>query len=166
MKNFIIIALLVFAPVFHASAQDIYKALLSDAKKAAEDTKSNPTLRKIAQFKRVGLEYIKEKAFKSDKEVTVKFLDDQAYYLNQFVASFIRDVLVNTTLTKAAKKKRIMLFIDASGSNPLFNDPDREVADAYVTTEGQLTPFSLDTDWMKAYAAVQSVLEKEKSGSK
>ncbi len=147
---------------FPVYAQDIYNALLNDAKKAAENPKSNPVSRKIAQFKRVGLEYIKEKAFKSDKEVTVKFLDDQAYYMNQFVSSFIRDALVNTSLSKSEKKKRILLFIDASGSNRLFNDPDREVADAYVTTEGQLTPFSLDTDWVKAYAAVQSVLEKGK----
>ncbi len=162
MKKFIVLSFLFLMLSVPVAGQDIYNTLLDDAKKAAGNPKNDPTLRKIAQFKRVGLEYIKEKAFKSDREVTVKFLDDQAYYMNQFVCSFIRDVLVNTALGKSDRKKRIMLFIDASGSNPLFRDPDREVADAYVTAEGQLTPFSLDTDWVKAYAAVQSVLKNDK----
>lgn len=159
MKKFLFLSILFAGVLLPASAQDIFNALLSDAKKVVNNPKSNITLAKIAQFKCNGLQYIHDKAINSNNRVTTKFLDDQAYYMNQFVNAFIKEALVNTSLSKSDKKKRIMLFIDASGSNPLFNDPDKEVVDAYVSASNQLTPFSLDTNWVKAYAAVQSKLK-------
>jgi len=160
-KLFILISLVVGLSV-PASAQEIFNALLKEAKAVVNNPNSNVTLAKIAQFKCTGLQYIHDKAIESKQQVTTKFLDDQAYYMNQFINSFIKDALVNTTLSKGDKKKCILFFIDASGSNPLFNDPDKEVVHAYVTSGNQLTPFSLDTDWVKAYAAVQSKLGNKK----
>lgn len=159
-KLFILFAFLIgFTSL--SSAQDIFKMYLQDAKDVVNNPKSNPTVAKIAQFKKVTLEYIYEKSFENDKKPTVKFLDDQAYYMNQFITSFIQEALLNTTLSKSEKKKLILLYVDASGSNPLFKDPDKDLVDAYVTAGNQLTPFSLDTDWPKAYAAVQSQMEKK-----
>jgi hypothetical protein len=162
MKKLFILFALVLGLSVPASAQEIFNALLKEAKAVVNNPKSNVTLAKIAQFKCTGLQYIHDKAIESEQQVTTKFLDDQAYYMNQFINSFIKDALINTSLSKGDKKKRILLFIDASGSNPLFNDPDKEVVHAYVTTENQLTPFSLDTDWVKAYAAVQSKMQDGK----
>ena len=52
-----------------------------------------------------------------------------------------------------------MIFLDATVSNPLFGDTDEEVIYAYIKEGTELTPFSLDTDWQKAFAAVKSQLK-------
>ena len=161
MKKLITLCLLACSLALSASAQDIYNTMLADARNTADNTGNNLVVRRIAKFKCAALEYVKEKAFLTDQDVTVRFLDDQAYYMNEFLNSFFKDVLLNTEISKTEKKKRILLFVDASGSNPILNDPDKDVVAAYVVSDGQLTPFSLDTNWPKAYAAVQSVLKKE-----
>ena len=162
MKKLFLLLFVITSLSIPSSAQEIYNAMLKSQKEIVNNGNSNLTLKKLAQFKVTALEYLKEKAFKSDKVITTKFMDDQAYYMNEFVNSFIQNVLVNQTLKKPDRKKRIMLYVDASGSNPLFKDTDKEVCDAYVTAGNQLTPFSLDTDWVKALAAVESEIEKLK----
>lgn len=159
MKKIAFIAALLMSFTINLHAQDIYKAILKDAKSVVKDPTSNPILKKIAQFKVSDLQYIHDKAINSPHVVTTKFLDDQAYYMNKFIQTFIKEALVNTSLSKADKKKRILLFMDASGSNPLYNDDDKELVNAYVNdSKNQFTPFCLDTDWPKAYAAVMSKL--------
>ena len=117
---------------------------------------------KVARFKYTALQYLKRKCFESEGEITKKFMDDQAYYMDQFVMKFFESALLNSSLKQKEKKERIMLFIDASGSNPLFKDPDKELVNAYVENgKGFFTPFCLDTYWPKAYAAIISKLEKK-----
>jgi hypothetical protein len=147
----------------HVSAQDIFNTVLDDAKKVINDTTSNVLVAKIAQFKYTTLQYIKKKSFEGAGDVTKEFLDNQAYYMTEFLSTFFKSALLNTQLTKSEKKNRIMSFIDASGSNPLFNETETDIVNAYVENgEGQLTPFSINTDWPKAYAAIRSILDKEK----
>ena len=73
--------------------------------------------------------------------------------------------LYHTELVKSAKSsgeersKLVMIFLDATVSNPLFGDTDEEVIYAYIKEGTELTPFSLDTDWQKAFAAVKSQLK-------
>ena len=57
---------------------------------------------------------------------------------------------------------KIYLFMDTSKAYPLFDDPDTEVTDSYIIEGNELTPFSLNTDWQKAYGNVKVELEKEK----
>ena len=45
----------------------------------------------------------------------------------------------------------IACYRDASLNNPLFNDSDKETTYVYVNDKQTYTPFSLDTDWEKAY---------------
>ena len=159
MKKITFITALMMGITLNLHAQDIYKTILSDAKNVVKDPKSNSILKKIAQFKVSDLQYIHDKAIKSPHPVTTKFLDDQAYYMNKFINLFIKEALVNSSLSKSDKKKRILLFMDASSSNPLYKDDDKDVVNAYVDdSKNQFTPFCLDTDWPKAYAAVMSKL--------
>ena len=48
------------------------------------------------------------------------------------------------------------VFRTATINNSLFNDVDKEVIYSYVDNESFITQFSLDTDWPKALAEVQS----------
>ena len=50
--------------------------------------------------------------------------------------------------------KMIKMFMDASYSNPLFNDKDTELVLSYYNSAQSMTRFSLDTDWRKAVAAI------------
>ena len=161
MKRFLFwtaaVVLLLLVSGSKAQAQDIYNTILSDARATADNTEANIVVRKIATFKRDDLCYIRQKAVEVLEEVSYKFLDDQAYYLNLFIQSFIQDVLLNENLTQSEKKKKIQLYIDATGSNPLFYDSDRELVNAYVNdSKNQYTPFCLDTNWIKAFEAVKS----------
>jgi hypothetical protein len=38
--------------------------------------------------------------------------------------------------------------------NPLFDDTDVETTEIYLQETDELTPFSLNTDWKKAYFAI------------
>ena len=46
-------------------------------------------------------------------------------------------------------------FKAASLKNSLFDDPDKELVNAYVDNPQYITPFSIDTDWEKALKAVK-----------
>lgn len=163
MKKIIVALCLLFSLGLEMNAQDVFKMYLKDAKEVVNNPKSNPILAKIAQFKCSALEYISEQSFKDKEEVEASFLDNQAYYLNEFINSFIKDVLVNSSLSSKEKKGGILLYMDASISNPLFKDDDKELVNAYIDdSKNQYTPFCLDTDWIKACAAVKSQSKKEK----
>lgn len=147
----------------HASGQDIFNTVLEDSKKIMNDSTNNIVAIKIARFKYTDLQYIKKKAFEKEGDVTKDFMDNQAYYMTEFLSTFFKAVILNTDLKKSEKKDLILLFIDASSSNSLFNDTDKELVNAYIDdSKNQITPFCLDTDWPKAYAAVMSKLQQGK----
>ena len=162
MKKYFIILCMLCSLSLESNAQDVFNMYLKDAKAIVNNPKSNPILARIAQFKCAELEYISEQAFKDKEEVETSFLDNQAYYMNEFINSFIKEVLVNTSLSNKEKKSKILMYMDASVSNPLFKDEDKEFVNSYIDdSKNQYTPFCLDTDWIKAYAAVQSQLKAE-----
>ena len=115
----------------------------------------------IAQFKRTALIYIKSKAFERTDSVPAKFLNTQAYYLTEFLNLFFAEMIKIKDLPEKARKQRILRFMDASACNPLFHDPDEETTLSFVENGGEVTPFSLDTDWQKAYSAAKAIVEKE-----
>ncbi len=88
-------------------------------------------------------------------EVTDQFLNTQAYYMSEFITLFFHEILKSKKQDSEKKKAKIMLFMDASKSNPLFDDEDTETTDSYILEGNQLTPFSLNTDWPRAYAAAK-----------
>lgn len=142
------------------SAQDVYNYVLESSTRVVNTPTSNFTNVRIAQFKRTALVYLKAKAFETQEQVTEDFLNTQAYYLSEFVTLFFNELIKSKNDSEEMKKAKIDLFMDASFSNPLFNDSDTETVHAYVKEEGEITPFSLDTDWMKAFVAATVVLEK------
>ena len=133
--------------------------VMESATRIVNNPTSNYTLTRVAQFKRTALTYMRGKALETpeanDTEV-VHFLDTQAYYLNEFTDRFFREIL---KVSGNARKECIMTFVKASSENPVWNDPDKSVTESYIGT-GELTPFSLDTDWEKAYNSIEETLGK------
>ena len=150
--------LLLLIPMFlignQISAQEVYNYVLQSCSRIVDDPISSITHTRVAQFKKTALIYLSSKAEETMPHVTESFLNEQAYYLSEFVATFFEDVLNGSSKKKAAKKKIIFKYVNASLMNPLFDDTDVETTEIYLQETDELTPFSLNTDWKKAYFAI------------
>ena len=69
---------------------------------------------------------------------------------------------LDSTNTEAKRRARIVLFMETSVANPLFNDPDTETTMAFINAGGEITPFCLNTDWQKAFLAAEERLKEER----
>ena len=136
-----------------AQAQEVFNYVLASATRTVNNPSANYTQTQIAQFKRTALIYLQKKAFEKSDTVQTSLLDNQAYYLSEFITLFFDEITKDKKEADGVRKAKIMLFMDASVMNPLWNDPDKETTQSFLQEEGVLTPFSLDTDWQKAYLA-------------
>lgn len=144
-----------------AAAQNIYDEVKSNAQTAVQ-TSSNELVKQINQFKLDALDYLLIKMREQTPDSTTAFLDKQAYALNGFIAFYIQQIVSMSNMPEAQKVKTVQLFMDASLSNPLFNDTDKELTQGYFANPNSITRFSLDTDWRRAFAAVVAETEKQK----
>lgn len=160
-KSLYVILLFALLPMT-MSAQDVYNYLLDATTNTVNNPTSTYTQVRIAQFKRTALVYLKRKAFETMPEVTEQFLNKQAYYMSEYVALFFDEILKGKKDNEQKRMAKIYLFMDTSKAYPLFDDPDTDMTDSYIIEGNELTPFSLNTDWQKAYGAVKVELEKEK----
>lgn len=148
-----------------APAQEIFKLVRDGAARAVNNPTNGIAVTMIAQFKLTTLNYIESKArnFAPTPAAADSLLDNQAYYLSEFIDLYIDEIVKK--MPKDEKRKRIILFMDASKSNPLFGDTDTELIDSYMKDGDQLTPFCIDTDWERALAAAKyglGELDKQK----
>lgn len=156
MKKLFIILALVCMSVLSTSAQEIYdevRRIEREAKAFANDTKNNLEARKIATFKYDAIYYLIDKA--SQEPLFSEYeLGVQTNAMIEFVNLFVSKL---STLKKNKDKDMLKaVFRTATINNSLFNDVDKEVIYSYVDNENFITQFSLDTDWPKALAEVQS----------
>ena len=155
MLKKLLIFLFLLSIVATAKAQEVYNYVLNNAIRTVQSPTSGFTQTRIAQFKQTALTYLRKKALETMPEVTDQFLNTQAYYMSEFITLFFDEILKSKKQDSEKKKAKIMLFMDASKSNPLFDDTDTETTDSYILEGNQLTPFSLNTDWPRAYAAAK-----------
>lgn len=137
------------------NAQDIYKEVVrlkSNAETFMNDTTKNLEARKIACFKNDALYYLMDKAANEDNFSEIE-LGRQANAMIDFVNLFVKRL----SQEKKKKDKDIILatYKNATTSNPLFLDPEKEITYGYVDNEKYITQFSLDTDWVKALEQVK-----------
>ena len=138
-----------------ANAQEIYKEVVrlkTNAETLMNDTTKNMDIRKVACFKNDALYYLIDKAADAPDFSELE-LGKQANAMIEFVNTFIKRL----SQEKKKKDKNIILatYKNATTSNPLFNDPEKEVTYGYVDNEKYITQFSLDTDWVKALQTIK-----------
>lgn len=153
-KLFIIITLCIFTTL-HASSQEIYKAVVqmkTEVEKFANDMTKNIEARKVACFKYDALYYLIDKAGHAEHFSEYE-LGTQANAMVEFVNLFVKRL--SSEKKKKDKDVILAIFKNASVSNPLFHDSEKDVTYGYVDNENYLTQFSLDTDWPNALAAVK-----------
>lgn len=158
MKRLILFFALLFANTIVLRSQTVYNYVLNNATKIVNSPTSSFTQTQIAQFKRTALIYMKRKALEQMDSVSTDFLDTQAFYMSEYVTLFFDEIIKAKRLTESKRKEKVMLFMDASVSNPMFKDDDTDTTMSYITDGGEITPFCLNTNWQKAYAAAKSQL--------
>ena len=131
-----------------AMAQEAYNEAIRMSKAVADDTSKSLEERKVATFKKDALYYLGSQAYKLTPDSSVTMLDHQALALFQFINLFYGRYKMSPKKDRPAV---IELFKSLSLAHPRFHDPNKEYVLAYITTEGYITKFSLDTDWVAAY---------------
>lgn len=155
MKKYLLLLIMACFTVSVANAQEIYKEVVrlkTNAETLMNDTTKNMDVRKVACFKNDALYYLIDKAADATDFSELE-LGKQANAMIEFVNTFIKRL----SQEKKKKDKNIILatYKNATTSNPLFNDPEKEVTYGYVDNEKYITQFSLDTDWVKALQTIK-----------
>ena len=159
MKKLILLALLAIATT--AQGQEAYNELRQKAKATVADPKTNAVVKQISQFKLDALNYMAIKMQEEMPDSSVTFLDKQAIAMDNFVNFYVEELIESTKKPNVQQVKMIKMFMDASYSNPLFNDKDTELVLSYYNSAQSMTRFSLDTDWRKAVAAIAYLYKME-----
>lgn len=153
----IITLLLMLTTSISISAQEAYTTLRQKALSTVSDPDANQLVKQISQFKLDALNYLAIKMQEDMPDSTVFFLDKEAIAMDNFVNYYIEKLIASTQLPNVEQVKMIKTFMDASYSNPLFNDKDTELTLSYYNRADCITRFSLDTDWRRAVVAIYTI---------
>jgi len=134
-----------------SNAQNLYKKVFNNAISVVNNVASNDQQIQINQYKITALNYITNQVKKRKLEKDSYFYDSQAVNLASFITDFETNVIKARSISTEKRLEVIACYRDASLSNPLFNDSDKETTYVYVNDKQTYTPFSLDTNWEKAY---------------
>ncbi len=166
MKQILIILLSLFPVLSSVKAQDVFLEIRNTALDATLSPTNNDIIKQVNQFKVDALDYMLTKMREQMPDSTTSFLDKQALAMNSFVTYYIQSIVESNSLPAAMQLKITELFMDASYSNPLFNDQDKELVLSYFADGKCITRFSLDTDWRRANVCVYLEMEKIKKDFK
>lgn len=134
-----------------ANAQSLYKTVYDKATAVVNNPKSSEEATQVSQFEVTALNYISSQVQRRGLEKDSFFFDSQAVNLASFVTDFQYNLVKARAISTSKRLEVIKIYRDATMSNPLFNDTDKERAYCYINDTQTYTPFSLDTDWEKAY---------------
>lgn len=171
MRKTILTLMLMLTAIAATAQERVFQTVYKMASKTASDPKEDPGVRRIAMFRVDAITYLNTQTLSlltdSARAVTgaeaahlSQQLDSMAYYMYDYVDLYLKEY--QRARTDKAKAKVVKLFRDVSKTFPLFDDPDRELVWVYCDHEDSLTPFSLDTDWVKACITVRQWLKENK----
>jgi len=151
MKKSVIFLCLLAFNIVQANAQSLYKQVFDYATSIVNNPKSTEEQIQINQFKVTALNYMANEVKKRNLKKDSYFFDCQAVNMSSFITDFEQDVIKARSISTAKRLAVIDCYRKASMHNSLFNDTDKEKTMSYVNDKQTFTPFSLDTDWEKAY---------------
>ena len=151
MKKMFLTLLVLMVSVSGIQAQSLYKTVKDKATAIVNNPASSDEEIQINQFKLTALNYMYMMVEKRGLKKDTYFYDSQAVNLTSFITDFQANLDKARTISPAKRTEVLKIYTDASRLNPMFKDPDKEKVNAYVNDKTTLTPFSVDTDWEKAY---------------
>ena len=156
MKKTLMALTMLLAMTANARAQQIYnevKRMQKSFSTIKYDKNKSMDKRRVASFKWDAIEYMLFKA-KEDSNFTEKKLGEQTIAMTDFVNLYFKRLAEANT--KSKREIAISRFKNASINNSLFNDMDKDLVLGYYNNAKFPTPFSLDTDWVKALKEIRS----------
>ena len=165
MKKLIFTTLMAACITMPMQAQELFKTVYEGALKVVNSADADDEQVEIRQFIVTDLNYItmqcQQRGLHKDDFL---FYDSQAVNLKCFIDDFFFNITKARSISQAKRLEVLRIYQEASLKNPLFNDTNRTRTHCYVNDSKSLTPFSLDTDWDKAYeqatANVKAVFAK------
>ncbi len=151
MKHIFITVVLAVAAVTTAGAQNLYKKVFDNAIAVVNNAASNEQQIQTNQYKITALNYISNQVKKRNLQKNSYFYDSQAVNMASFITDFESNIIKARSISTEKRLAVIACYRDASIQNPLFGDTDKETTLVYVNDKQTYTPFSLDTNWEKAY---------------
>lgn len=139
-----------------AQAQQIFeevKRMQKGFQTVKYDTSKDMAERKVASFKWDVIEYMLYKAGE-DAHFTEQQLGEQTFAMTEYLALYFKRLA--EAKNKSKKEIVVTRFKNASLNNSFFNDMDKELVLSYCDNPNFTTPFSLDTDWVKALEEIRS----------
>ena len=160
MKQTILTIAMALAFAGTVNAQSLYQKVHDNATAVVNNAASNDQQIQVNQFKITARNFIMTQVSKHGQTKTDYFYDSQAVNLASFITDFETDVIKANRISPAKRLAVIECYRNASLQNPLFGDTDKETAYCYVNDTKTYTPFSLDTDWEKAYAQASAQIKE------
>lgn len=161
MKKLLFTLFVLIASATGMQAQELYKNVYDKAMAVVNNPASSDEATQINQFKLTALNYmsmmVKKRGLKKDSD----FYNAQAVMLNSFITDFQVNLEKARAISSAKRTKILEIYTNASKFNPMFNDPDKEKVNCYVNDRTTLTPFCIDTDWVKAYDQATTMAKAE-----
>lgn len=151
MKKIIMTILVSVVALGSLQAQSLYKKVYDNAVAVVNDAAANDQQIQVNQFKITALNYMSNQVTKRNQTRNSYFYDSQAVNMASFITDFETYIIKARAISTEKRLAVIACYRDASLQNPLFGDQDKETTLVYVNDKQTYTPFSLDTDWEKAY---------------
>jgi len=148
MKKLIMPALALMLTSSAAKAQSLYLAVYEKAKSSSQPS-ANSEEAKVNRFKVDALDYISKNLAKNGRAGDSYFLDSQAVNLTSFIDDYLTNVQTAAKVSPAKRQEMVKCYANAAKSFPLF--PADTLNAEPATAPDELLPFSLNTDWEKAY---------------
>jgi hypothetical protein len=159
MKKFFLTIIITLCATYSTSAQEIYTEIRRTAQAKVNDPTADLLIRKFSMFKLDALNYLAIKMKEEFPDSSATLLDKEALSLNIFITNYTRSLIESRNMPANYQKKVIKAYMDASYSNPLFNDNDTDMVLIYFKDGNSLTRFSLDTDWRRAVLAAKAAMK-------
>lgn len=141
-----------------ASAQDVFNIVFRTAEEVVNSDNSSDFDIKVNQFKMTTLKYYLSTGVKKNGSVMSDEMDLMAYSLNVFLTKYLSDI---RKTKDEARKECVMKYIKITRACPMYEDPDKEMTESFVSDPGGFTPFSINVNWIKALEELEKADKKK-----
>lgn len=153
MKQTLLILSFLSLSLLPLSAQQVFQFELESSVRIMRNPNAGFLATRLAFFQNTALIYLQQQSAKSATAATPKWLDNQAYHLADFLAIY-HVLLTDESLGEQETPRIKTLFREATLAFPYFEDSDAAALRFVDNPNADTTPFSLDTDWEKAFHSI------------
>lgn len=154
MKKLLMPALALILSSTAAKAQSLYQAVYEKARSISTPSSAETEEAKANRFKIDALEYLSRQSAIQGRSGDSYFLDSQAVNLTSFIDDYLTNLQTAAKVSPAKRQEMMKCYVNAANTSPLF---PADTLSAPPASRDELLPFSLNTDWEKAYDKATSV---------